>query len=82
MNGSHSVMSDCLSPHGLCSCVQAPVFVGLSRQEYWSRLLFPSPGTLHDPGIELASPTLAGKFSIIQETLIDSEQPVNASCIN
>ena len=29
-----------------------------SRQEYWSELLFPSPGDLPDPGIEPGSPTL------------------------
>ena len=28
------------------------------RQEYWSRLLFPSPGDLPNPGIEPGSPTL------------------------
>ena len=33
-----------------------------SRQEYWSGLLFPSPGDLPDPGIEPASPVLAGGF--------------------
>ena len=32
---------------------QAPLSTGLSRQEYWSELLFPSPGDLPDPGIEL-----------------------------
>ena len=26
--------------------------MGLSRQEYWSGLPFPSPGDLPDPGIE------------------------------
>jgi len=31
---------------------QAPLSVGFSRQEYWSRLPFPSPGDLPDPGIE------------------------------
>ena len=44
---------------------QAPLFIGLSRQEYWSGLLFPSPGDLPDPGIEpasLTSPALAGQF--------------------
>ena len=34
---------------------QAPVSMGLSRQEYWSGLPFPPPGNLHDPGLELAS---------------------------
>jgi len=30
------------------------------RQEYWSGLLFPSPGDLPDPAIQLASPALLG----------------------
>ena len=29
-----------------------------SRQEYWSGLLFPSPGDLPEPGIEPRSPAL------------------------
>ena len=36
-----------------------------SRQEFWSRWPFPSPGDLPNPGItlqSLASPTLAGRF--------------------
>ena len=38
---------------------QAPLFMGLSRQEYWSGLPFPSPGDLPgDPGIEPRSPVL------------------------
>ena len=37
---------------------QAPPSMGLSRQEYWSGLPFPSPGHLPDPGIEPRSPTL------------------------
>ena len=32
--------------------------MGLSRQEYWSGLPFPSPGDLPDPGIEPGSPAL------------------------
>ena len=42
---------------------QAPPSVEFSRKEYWSRLLFPPPGDLSDPGIEpasLTSPALAG----------------------
>ena len=31
---------------------QAPPSIGLSRQEYWSGLPFPSPGDLPNPGIE------------------------------
>ena len=37
---------------------QAPASIGFSRQEYWSGLLFPSPGDLPDPGIEPGFPTL------------------------
>jgi len=32
--------------------------MGFFRQEYWSRLLFPSPGELPDPRIELPAPGL------------------------
>ena len=41
---------------------QAPTSMGFSRQEYWSGLPFPSLGNLPDPGIEPASPALAGGF--------------------
>ena len=34
---------------------QAPLSMGLSRKEHWSRLPFPTPGDLTDPGIELES---------------------------
>jgi len=37
---------------------QASPSVGLSRQEYWSGLPFPSPEDLPDPGIEPGSPAL------------------------
>ena len=30
--------------------------MGFPKQEYWSGLLFPSPGDLPDPGIEPMSP--------------------------
>ena len=41
---------------------QAPLFMGFPRQEYWSGFPFPSAGDLPDPGIEPASPALAGGF--------------------
>ena len=41
---------------------QAPLSVGFPWQEHWSRLPFPSPGDLADPGVEPASPALAGRF--------------------
>ena len=37
---------------------QAPLFLGFSRQEYWSGLPFPSPGDLPQLGIEPRSPAL------------------------
>ena len=37
-------------------CPWAPLSVGLSRQEYWSGLPFPSPGNFPDPGMESMSP--------------------------
>ena len=37
---------------------QAPLSMGFTRQEYWSRLPFPSLGDLPLPGTELASPAL------------------------
>jgi len=39
--------------------------MGFPRQEYWSRLPFPSPGDLLNPGSKpscLMSPALAGRF--------------------
>ena len=44
---------------------QAPLSMGLSRQEYWSGLSCPPPGDLPNPGTEpesLMSPALAGMF--------------------
>ena len=44
---------------------QAPLSMEFSRQEYWSRLPFPTPGDLPDPGIKPLSPAfpaLAGRF--------------------
>ena len=36
--------------------LQAPLSMGLSRQEYWSGLPCPLPGDLFDPGIQPAAP--------------------------
>ena len=44
---------------------QAPLSMGLSRQEHWSGLLYPPLGDLPNPGIEpasLMSPALVGRF--------------------
>ena len=48
---------------------QAPLSMGLSRQEYWSGLPFSPPGDLLDPGIKplsSASPELAGQLFTIE----------------
>ena len=45
---------------------QAPLSMGFSRQEYWSKLAFPSPGDLPGAGIEPVSPELAGGFFNIE----------------
>ena len=42
--------------------LQAPLSMGFPRQEYWRELPFPSSGDLPDPGSELTSPSLAGRF--------------------
>ena len=47
---------------------QAPLSIGLSRQEYGSRLPFLSPGSFPNPGIEPVSPTLAGGVLIPEPT--------------
>ena len=41
---------------------QAPLSMGLARQEYWSGLPFPSPENLPNSRIKPASPALAGRF--------------------
>ena len=49
---------------GTVAC-EAPLCMGISRQEYWSGLLFPPPGDLPDTGFEHASPVtpaLAGEL--------------------
>ena len=52
-----------------CVAHQASLSMEFSRQEYWSGLPFPPPGTLHEPGIKLmsiASPALAaGLFTTV-----------------
>ena len=54
---SHSVLSNCLQPQGLQSAKLLHSW-GFSRQEYWSGLPCPPPGSLPNPGIEPRSPTL------------------------
>ena len=80
MNVSMWRMWDCLRCVFCCSVVklclsflrppwtaapQAPLSMGFPRQEYQGGLPCPSPGDLLDPGIETASPALAGAFFTI-----------------
>ena len=51
--------------------LQAPLFMGFFRQEYWSGLPFPPPGDLPNPRIKPTSPVspaLAGGFFTISTT--------------
>ena len=48
----------------LCTVAhQAPLFMGFSRKEYWSRLPCPPPGYLPKPGIKPGSPVLQADSS-------------------
>ena len=48
---------------------QAPLSMGFSRQGYWSGLLCPHPpGDLPNPGMELWSPAVAGRFFTTRAT--------------
>ena len=50
---------------------QAPLSMEFSRQEYWSGLLFSTPGDLPNPGIKtmsFKSPILVGRFFITLAT--------------
>ena len=60
---------------------QALLSLGLSRQEYWSGLPFPSPGDLLDPGIQpasLMSQALAGRFFTTSTTWETQGNPVGS----
>ena len=46
----------CLTLCDPMDCSQAPLFMGFSRQKYWSGLPFPPTGDLPNPGMEPASP--------------------------
>ena len=64
---------------------QAPLSMGLSRQEYWSGLPFPLPVDLPYSGIELASAALAGRFFSAEppgKPLKRVKVPLNTHCMN
>ena len=53
---------------------QIPPSMGFSRQEYWSGLLFPSPGDLPNPGIEHRSPNFRQTLQPLSHQ--GSKQPI------
>ena len=46
--------------------------MGFPRQEYWSGLPCPPPGTFPDPGIELLFPALAGRLFTTEPSTLHS----------
>ena len=62
----------CLALYNSMDCSpQASLSMRFSRQEYWSGLPYPPPGSLPNPGIEfryLTSPALASSFFTISAT--------------
>ena len=72
-----SVVSNSLLTYGIYVAHQAPLYMGFSRQEYWSGLPFPPPEDLPDPGIEprsLMSSALAGGFFFTTSTTWEALQ--------
>ena len=49
--------------------------MGFPRQEHWSRLPFPSPGNLPDPGIKLV--TLESPALQVESLLAESSEKPN-----
>ena len=60
LSQSFSYVQLCATPW--TAALQAPLSMGFSKQENWSGLPFPSLGDHFNPGIEPASPALAGGF--------------------
>ena len=59
----------------------APLSMGFPRQRYWSRLPFPSPRDLPDPGIEPTSPMLQADSSPSEPHFKDKLHAIGA-CMN
>ena len=65
VSAAQSLQSDRLRVTLWTAAHQAPLSMGLSRQEHWRGLSFPPPGGLPDPWIQAMSlicPALAGGF--------------------
>ena len=66
--------------------LQALLSMEFSRQQYWSRLSFRSPGDLPDPGVEPSSPTLqADSYCLSHQgsaSLVDGEsKAIRSNCL-
>ena len=61
-----------------CSPPGSSLSMVFFRQEYWNGLPFPLPGDLPDPGMEPASPALAGGFF----TTKTSGKPLSSSKVH
>ena len=76
--GSGLVTKSCLAlATPQAAAHQAPLSMGIPRQENWSGLPFPSPGDLHDPGTEPTSPTahaLAGEFFTTMPPVLEKKK--------
>ena len=75
----YSVMSDSAIPW--TAARQAPLSMGFSRQEYWSRLLIPILEDLPDSGIEPAFPILAGRSFTIEPPAAATAAKSLQSCL-
>ena len=79
-----SIMSDSFaSPWTVAH--QAPLFMGFSRQEYWSGLPCPSPGDPPDPETELTSlmsPALASGSLTTGATCKAQHKSSHRQCVN
>ena len=62
---------------------QIPLSMGFSRQEYSSRLLWPPPRDLSNPGIEPSSPTMweSQVQSLGQEEPLEKEMETHSSIL-
>ena len=58
---------------------QVPLSMEFPRQEYWSRLPFPAPGNLPDPGIKPTSPAFSVLTSRFSTTAPPGTLPLNIS---
>ena len=55
--------------------------MGFPRQISWSRLSFPSPGNLSDPGIKPTSPTLVGRFLTSDNSLYHHKNHIGTNMV-